>query len=51
MPKITAKPLIQIATTRLDIESYEGLNLKAEDKGISISNLIRKIILDYLKSC
>lgn len=49
MPKITNKPLNHIVSTRLNNKDYEQLINTAKLHKLTTTNLIRKLVVEYLK--
>lgn len=48
MPKITNNPLNQVIPTRLTTRDYEELLNSAKQQQVTITSLLRKLILEYL---
>ncbi len=48
MPKITNNPLNQVIPTRLTTKDYEDFLNSAKQQQITITALLRKLVLEYL---
>ncbi|XWK86613.1 MAG: hypothetical protein U7127_20740 [Phormidium sp.] len=48
MPKITNNPLNQVIPTRLNTRDYEDLLNSAKQQQVTITALLRKLVLEYL---
>lgn len=48
MPKITKKPLDKVIPTRLNSKDYEELINNAKQQRLTVTALLRKLVLEYL---
>lgn len=48
MPKITKNPLDKVIPTRLNSKDYEELINNAKQQRLTVTALLRKLVLEYL---